>query len=200
MKRVLPMILIVISLAVAVTGLVCVLKVDKAYKSEVADLETENELLRGDIEYLRASLGDAYSENIRLGNRLDDTVTELQYMADTVDSYAVELEGVNSEIYNLLTAQAELLECSPTYSYQGVYTLTGYTATGNKTASGTVPSAGRTVASNYFAMGTKLYIEGVGVRTVEDTGGMTDNVIDVFMNSESECYAITGSRKVWAIR
>lgn len=49
--------------------------------------------------------------------------------------------------------------------------ITAYTWTGNKTSSGTWPEEGRTIAAclNTFPMGTLLWIEGVGYRTVEDT-------------------------------
>ena len=61
---------------------------------------------------------------------------------------------------------------------------TGYTA------SGTVATAGRTVAaSSQFAFGTKLIINGHEY-TVEDRGGaVTGNKIDIYMNSHTEALA-----------
>ena len=75
-------------------------------------------------------------------------------------------------------------------SYLGTFQLTAYDASeggwGHATASGAYATAGKTVACNSIPMGTKIYIEGYGYYIVEDTGGMGNNVIDVFMNSHSE--------------
>lgn len=91
--------------------------------------------------------------------------------------------------------------------YVGTYKITGYDScyacNGNSTgitASGTRLTVGRTVAANRndFAFGTKLYIEGVGYRTVEDRG-VSSGTIDVLCNNHSECYRITGSYKVYVV-
>jgi len=77
--------------------------------------------------------------------------------------------------------------------------ITGYTATGSRTASGTWPVAGRTVAvdPNLIPMGSTVYIQGLGVFTAEDTGGAVIGPhIDVFVGSEAEAYSITGYRLV----
>lgn len=77
-------------------------------------------------------------------------------------------------------------------SYLGSYKLTAYCNcskccgkwAGGATASGTTPTAGRTVACNSLPFGTKLNING-HIYTVEDTGNMADNVIDIYFNSHS---------------
>lgn len=77
--------------------------------------------------------------------------------------------------------------------------ITGYTATGSRTASGTWPATGRTVAvdPNLIPMGSTVYIQGLGVFTAEDTGGAVIGPhIDVFVGSEAEAYSITGYRLV----
>lgn len=65
--------------------------------------------------------------------------------------------------------------------------MTAYEWTGHPCANGNYPTAGYTCASNYFPIGTKLYIEGVGVRVVEDTGGMSNNTVDVYLGDPGEC-------------
>ena len=50
-------------------------------------------------------------------------------------------------------------------------------------SSGRTLETGYSVASNYFPSGTLLYIEGAGVTgtyRVDDTGGMSSNVIDFY--------------------
>lgn len=83
--------------------------------------------------------------------------------------------------------------------YLGLFKCTGYVATGNTCANGNYPTSGYTIASNSLPMGTRVYIEGIGERVVEDTGGMAGNVIDVFCGSESECFQLTGDYEVYVI-
>lgn len=74
-------------------------------------------------------------------------------------------------------------------NYIGTFEGTWYCATdmGYSTppygSSGRVLETGYSVASNYFPSGTLLYIEGTGVTgtyRVDDTGGMSNNVIDFY--------------------
>lgn len=67
---------------------------------------------------------------------------------------------------------------------------TAYTATGNTTASGVMPTANHTVASwSGLPFGTKIYIPAMGTTyTVEDRGGaVTDGIVDIYMNTYEEC-------------
>ena len=76
-------------------------------------------------------------------------------------------------------------------TYLGNFTLTAYCncaqccgTAGNLTASGTVPTAGRTVAMAGVPFGTKLLINGT-VYTVEDLGTPYGHV-DIYCDSHSE--------------
>lgn len=84
-------------------------------------------------------------------------------------------------------------------TYLGSYWITGYTATGSACANGNYPSSGYTAACNSLPMGTVVYIEGIGTRVIEDRGGMASNVIDVFVDSTSDAYAITGTYNVYIV-
>jgi len=73
-------------------------------------------------------------------------------------------------------------------TYAGNYELTAYTWTGNPCADGVYPREGVTVASNDSSLWHKcVYIEGYGVFFVHDTGGMSNNVIDIYMDSYDAC-------------
>lgn len=93
-----------------------------------------------------------------------------------------------------------------TFESAGEFKITGYDTcarccgkSDGITASGNKAIVGTTCASNYFPFGTKLYIVGIGYRTVEDRGGMKNNVIDILCNNHEECYAITGTYKVYVV-
>ena len=82
-------------------------------------------------------------------------------------------------------------ETSSNGTYLGNFKLTAYCncakccgVAGNLTASGTVPTAGRTVAMAGLPFGTQLLINGA-VYTVEDLGTPYGHV-DIFMNSHSD--------------
>lgn len=60
---------------------------------------------------------------------------------------------------------------------------------GGPTASGVMPEEGRTVAADWDVLpsGTEIYIDGVGWRTVEDTGsGITGNTLDLYMDNHQD--------------
>ena len=97
----------------------------------------------------------------------------------------------------------------PERVYLGLYWVTGYDAfcahccdkSDGITASGTYATVGRTAAaSSEFDFGTRLWIDGIGERIVEDRGGaIGGGRLDVVCEDHDECYSITGWRDVWLI-
>ena len=101
-------------------------------------------------------------------------------------------------------------------NYAGELEITYYTAghesTGKTpdhpaygiTRSGTVVEEGRTIAADWSVLepGTKVYIDGIGERIVEDTGGaIVDKCIDVYV--EDLEVALQGGRHkadVWIVK
>lgn len=98
------------------------------------------------------------------------------------------------------------------FTYVGDYYLTAYCCEayphicgGNGvTASGTVPTPGRTIAADWslHPAGTWLYIEGVGLRRVEDTGSaIKGQKIDVAIDTHANALAFGGQgyHRVWVL-
>lgn len=99
--------------------------------------------------------------------------------------------------------------------YLGVYKLTAYCpckkCCGKNpsdpgyglTASGEVAREGVTIAADKLPFGTRVYIEGVGERVVQDRGGaIKGNRIDIFCSSHERCFQnpnYVGSAKVWIL-
>lgn len=65
--------------------------------------------------------------------------------------------------------------------------ITAYCYTGNRTASGTWPKVGTVAAdTDILPFGTKVYIPGYGIGTVEDRGGeINGNRMDVYLPSRA---------------
>lgn len=86
----------------------------------------------------------------------------------------------------------------------GVYYITGYCAACNTpknsraTASGKTATVGRTVAMKGLPFGTRIYIDSIGERIVEDRG-VGAGKIDVFCACCADERKITGKRKVWIL-
>lgn len=67
-------------------------------------------------------------------------------------------------------------------TYYSDMELTAYIWTGNPCADGVYPSEGYTAACNDPNLWHKwVYIEGVGTYYIHDTGGMSSNVIDIYV-------------------
>lgn len=78
------------------------------------------------------------------------------------------------------------------------YYVTGYTATGNPTYTGTIPHWGTVaVDPHVIPLGSTVYIQGLGIFKAEDTGGAIIGYrVDVFVPNAAQAYALTGVRLV----
>lgn len=79
----------------------------------------------------------------------------------------------------------------PKLEFWGNCQITAYEHTGNPCANGRMPTVGYTVANNVLPLGTKVYIEGIGYRTVEDRGASWHqrNWFDEYLHDPSACDA-----------
>ena len=133
---------------------------------------------------------------------LKEVTYKVKYQNDieiekTVISEVVVTEPVNRivQVQKKQTSRSSTLpRTSSTTTGGTTYKITAYCScskccgkTTGRTASGTIATAGRTVAaSSKFAFGTKLNIGG-HIYTVEDRGGAVNgNKIDIFVNSHAE--------------
>lgn len=93
------------------------------------------------------------------------------------------------------TMQTLVLSRGDTISYKKKMNMEATAYAGDPvTATGTVPKRNpnglSTIAVDprVIPLGSKVYVEGYGYAVAEDTGGaIKNNIIDVFLNSESEC-------------
>lgn len=142
-----------------------------------------------------------YAKNISENNEII-TVEEVTKEEEEEEKEEITTKEEEKEEEYLLTAGvADYLEKDIPYEHIkrkeltliniGEYKLTAYCGCEkccgkwsqfNKTASGTTPQQGRTVACNSLEFGTRIVING-SIYTVEDTGNMGTNVIDIYFNS-----------------
>lgn len=145
--------------------------------------------------------------------------TTIMLQTDTLNTQNLQQQEINdldNRISNMeLLYQTEQKNVSavtdePIGTYLGDYTITYYCGcekccgkTDKITKLGTTATAGRTVGAdwNVIAPTTKIYIEGVGERVVEDTGGgIQDNHIDVYVDSHQEALNLgRATRKVYTV-
>ena len=97
-------------------------------------------------------------------------------------------KNIHYSMETITVIQSEPAVVTPVRTYLGEYEITAYCScticcgveTG-LTSSGTHVEEGQTVACNSLPAGTKIYINGFGNYTVEDTGNIADNVIDIYI-------------------
>jgi 3D (Asp-Asp-Asp) domain-containing protein len=127
-----------------------------------------------------------------------------------------EYGAVSSSAPRINTVDYCYLSNMPTVSLLGRYYITGYDAciaccgkTDGITRSGAVATVGKTVAmcgdgkgfyinGTRYPFGTRIYIKGLGVYTVQDTG-VGPGCVDVFCQDHAACYAITEHYDVYLI-
>lgn len=154
---------------------------------------------------------DKNEEIKRLEEENIDLTISLKQAEDDMYEIALELQRTNETLadtaYKLANAEADILE----YEYIGEYTITAYCCEkyphicgGGNTATGNPPIAELTCAVTdlkTFPYGTIIYIEDVGIRIVQDTGGFHSNKIDVAVETHEEAVRWQNKKhKVWIIK
>ena len=118
----------------------------------------------------------------------------------------------NAQLQKQLESELQKLKAkSESLRYIGNFKLTAYcpcsrcsSGTGI-TASGAIATEGVTIAADtrILPIGTKVYIDGIGERIVQDTGSaIKSNKIDIYLDNHSECFGSIYNRenvKVWVI-
>lgn len=105
-------------------------------------------------------------------------------------------QGYIMEKYTSETSPLEDEECL------GDWRITAYAETGYACANGNYPSVGYTIACNSLDFGTKVYIEGVGIRTVEDRGPtyLGSSWCDLYLGDYNSCVNWGDqTRRVWKL-
>lgn len=133
------------------------------------------------------------------------TVTTTAQETSTNSTNETSLPDEETSIEGSTTTAATTVKPQQNRILIGNMRITGYVATGNKTASGVYPYVGGVAMNNAqrkslgIKYGDKIYIEGLGTFTVFDCGCKW-GVIDVFRNTVSECYQLTSYANVYIVK
>lgn len=174
---------------------------DEETRYNTADHQKQLDTLSGSIESVRDDMEAGFDDQQAQLNTIKDVQHNTNNALNRLRKQKEQLEKDLKEGLQLRKQRME--EAARAYSNSsnffasagdyaqgladGVFELTAYAWTGNTCANGEYPVVGYSCASNYYPLGTRLYIEGIGERVVTDTGGMSSNVVDVYMGDEETC-------------
>lgn len=160
-------------------------------------LKQSNQSLYNMIEYQKEEIKELNSVIKKSTNDLEEMNKELEQLLqkNLVIAEVEEIkyaEAEHKEIEKHLGEEQNVVEELVVYS--GGYTMTcrvtHYSSeeTGsNVTASGEIAQLNHTIACNTLPFGTQVRINGI-VYTVEDTGDMDGNGIDIYVSSSAEAF------------
>ena len=122
-------------------------------------------------------------------HRLDIADNEISKYKEQIKEQQNIIEILEKKEHEIETEVEEVEEILGN-SYVQTVRITHYSSeeTGsNITASGAIARTNHTIASNTLPFGTKVKINGI-IYTVEDTGDMEDNGIDIYVYNSEEAY------------
>lgn len=164
-------------------------------KVVIQRVTTSQETVEEDVDFNTIEKDDPSMEEGKSkveteGSKGRDKVTyEITYI-DGVESERKEIsrETVTAAVDKVILNGTKISFNGKSYSRKLVVKAYSYTG-GGRTAMGTRARVGEiAVDPRVIPLGSKVYIEGVGARIAEDTGGnIKGNTIDIYMNSVAEC-------------
>ena len=115
---------------------------------------------------------------------VQDKEIQIEQLNNNIDELERELQAVHNDLEYTNNELQKQKEVSRDSGRKINVELTHYTHTGNPTASGKMPQAGRTVAHSTLPLGTEVMIDN-HLYIVEDRCP-SNGVIDIFVDSEEE--------------
>lgn len=174
-------------------------------KAELALAQSQSEALRAELESAQSDLQLEIEKTAGLSAILGETRYDLQNALNVINTTRQELDVANITIADLKSTEYELVYigdfkftyyCNEARNHICGYGL-GITASGKPTEVGWTIAVDPTV----IPLGSIVYVEGLGFREAQDTGGgVKGSHIDILLNTHSECFEQTKiSGGVWIL-
>lgn len=142
------------------------------------------------IEKDDVTMNEGTSKTVTKGKNGKDKVTyEIKYIdGKEASKKEIDRETITAAVDEVIANGTRINYNGKSYSKKLKVKAYSYTG-GGTTAMGTRARVGEiAVDPSVIPLGTNVYIEGVGPRRAEDTGGnIKGNTIDIYMNSQAEC-------------
>ena len=142
------------------------------------------------VEKNDSSLDEGKTKVVTEGSEGKDSVTYSVTYIDGVESSRKEISrtAVTAAVDKVIAKGTRISFDGKPYSRKLVVKAYAYTG-GGRTAMGTRARVGEiAVDPSVIPLGSNVYIEGVGARRAEDTGGnIKGNTIDIYMDTQSQC-------------
>lgn len=136
------------------------------------------------------TMNEGETKVIKKGKNGKDKVTYRITYVDGKETKRKEIarETIEKKVNKVVAVGTRINYNGKNYSRKLVVKAYSYTG-GGTTAMGTRARVGEiAVDPSVIPLGTNVYIEGVGPRRAEDTGGnIKGNTIDIYMNTQAEC-------------
>jgi 3D (Asp-Asp-Asp) domain-containing protein len=150
-----------------------------------------------------SSISTINTNQSEMNDRINQLESDLTRISEEVESWPGITEATVTTVIETEVMTTTTKTTKPAMRYVGEFEIYAYDhgPNGLKTASGAICKEGVTVAAvwSVFPEGTRLYIEDIGYRIVQDKCS-NSKALDVFMSDESDCIS-WGSpmKKVWVI-
>ena len=164
------------------------------------------------LKELKTINNDLVTVQNELESELHTTRSSLQIEIEKNNALYSKIESIENELSIANTTLNELQSAEYEFVYLGEFKLTAYCAEMRPhicgegrgiTASGTTATPGRTIGVNpaVIPYGTEVYIEGVGWRVAEDTGGgIGYQHVDILVDTHEDALTLgVNSGGVWML-
>ena len=181
MKKIKDYIPIIAAMLIMLIGMVAfaarTIRVEADLEATKVDLQLKEDALIDTQKNLQFEMEKSIGLSEKLGNMMGE-LDELNEMLNVVKSEEYNVAYLGEFVYTYYCDERRPHICGGT----------GYTASGTSTEVGTTIA----VDPTRIPLGSMVYIEGIGLRIAQDTGGaVKGNKIDVLLPTHDECFEQT---------
>lgn len=174
------------------------------FKSKINKVEEELKITKTDLYLKEDALLETQQQLVNTNKELDSTKEDLQFEVEKSHALSENLGSIMGELDELNEMLNVVKSEEYNVAYLGEFTYTYYCDERGKphicgagiglTATGAPTEVGTTIAvdPSVIPLGSTVYIEGIGLRVAQDTGGaVKGHKIDILLHTHDECFEQT---------